>query len=583
MTASIARILEARGAFLPRLSPDGATLFYLSDVTGTQQLWRVPAAGGTPARLSFDCDRVGDFRVSPDGRRIAYGADVNGNERWQIWVVDAMGSDARKLTERPDRMHHVSGWSSDGQSVIVRSNARDPRFFDVVTLDAGTRATPPRMLFEWDGTLNDAVPLPDGRFAVVTNRDRSDHNDVFLVDSSRPRRLTDDVDARYAAPRQAADGLLLVSNRDRDFSGVSRLGPDGGYARVVAVDHDVEAFDATDGRWAYAVNRDGGSEIHVVNGADRIVSGVPFGALGSGLDLVPDGSCAFALTRFDAPSEVFVASAAGARVAVPATLGGLSAGDLPVAEPVSWTAFDGRRIPGTLLRPQGTSGARATVVQVHGGPEGQARPLWNPTTIALIAAGFNVLQPNVRGSTGYGLAYRSLDDVRLRLDSVRDLDAAAAWLGSEGIAPPDRIAVMGGSYGGFMTLAALAFFPARWRAGVCTVGIANFVTFLERTDAWRRPLREAEYGSLERDREFLEDLSPINHLDAIAAPLMVIHGANDPRVPVHEAEQIVAALRGRERPVEYLRYEDEGHGIVKFKNRVDLIPRIVAFLQRHLK
>jgi len=189
----------------------------------------------------------------------------------------------------------------------------------------------------------------------------------------------------------------------------------------------------------------------------------------------------------------------------------------------------------------------------------------------------------VRGSTGYGLAYRSLDDVRLRLDSVRDLDAAAAWLGSEGIAPPDRIAVMGGSYGGFMTLAALAFFPARWAAGVCTVGIANFVTFLERTDAWRRPLREAEYGSLERDREFLEDLSPINHLDAIAAPLMVIHGANDPRVPVHEAEQIVAALRGRERPVEYLRYEDEGHGIVKFKNRVDLIPRIVAFLQRHLK
>jgi dipeptidyl aminopeptidase/acylaminoacyl peptidase len=221
---------------------------------------------------------------------------------------------------------------------------------------------------------------------------------------------------------------------------------------------------------------------------------------------------------------------------------------------------------------------------VHGGPEGQARPLWNPITVSLVSRGFNVLQPNVRGSSGYGHAYKSLDDVRLRMDSVRDLDAGAAWLAESGTAPADRIAVIGGSYGGFMTLAAIAFFPERrWAAAVDIVGIGSWRTFLERTDTWRRPLREAEYGTLEKDAEFLESISPFSRIDAIRAPLMVIHGANDPRVPVYEAEQMVSALRSRGRDVEYLRYEDEGHGLAKAKNRADAWPKVVAFFERYLR
>ena len=186
------------------------------------------------------------------------------------------------------------------------------------------------------------------------------------------------------------------------------------------------------------------------------------------------------------------------------------------------------------------AGPRPTVIEVHGGPEGQARPLWNPRNVALVANGFNVLQPNVRGSTGYGKAYEALDDVRLRMDSVKDLDAAAAWLAEAGIALRDKIGVMGQSYGGYMVLAALAFFPDRnWAAAVDVYGIANFITFFEHTDAWRRPLRAVEYGDPVKDRDFLISISPITKLDAIKAPLMVIHGANDPRVPIVETEQIV--------------------------------------------
>jgi dipeptidyl aminopeptidase/acylaminoacyl peptidase len=265
-------------------------------------------------------------------------------------------------------------------------------------------------------------------------------------------------------------------------------------------------------------------------------------------------------------------------------MAGLSPQSLPEDEIVSWKSFDGRTIPGFLLRPRGASkGPRPTVVQVHGGPEGQARPLWNPLTVALVAAGFNVLQPNVRGSSGYGRAYMSLDDMRLRMDSVKDLDAAAAWLAASRVAPADRIGVIGGSYGGFMTLAAITFCAERkWAAAVDIVGIASFTTFFARTAPWRRPLRAAEYGDPEKDADFLESISPLNFIDRIEAPLMVIHGANDPRVPVHEAEQIVATLRARGRDVEYLLYEDEGHGLAKAKNRADAWPKVVTFFEKHM-
>ena len=201
----------------------------------------------------------------------------------------------------------------------------------------------------------------------------------------------------------------------------------------------------------------------------------------------------------------------------------------------------------------------------------------------LASQGYAVFVPNVRGSTGYGYEYQSLDDVRLRMDSVKDLQYAVRWLCESGIADAKRIAIFGGSYGGFMVLAAVTTYPDLWAAGVDIVGIANFVTFLENTGPWRRKQRESEYGSLEQDRAFLEEISPIRSVDNITAPLFVVHGANDPRVPIGEAEQVVAALKKRNVPVEYLRFEDEGHGIVKRANRLVVYPAIARFLDEHVK
>ncbi|MEJ7848659.1 MAG: S9 family peptidase [Pyrinomonadaceae bacterium] len=223
------------------------------------------------------------------------------------------------------------------------------------------------------------------------------------------------------------------------------------------------------------------------------------------------------------------------------------------------------------------------IVSVHGGPEGQSRPGFNPLFQYHLSRGYAVLDPNVRGSTGYGKAYSHLDDVEKREDSVKDLAAAHQWLVKNGGADPKRIAVMGGSYGGYMTMAAITLYPDLWAAAVNTVGIVNWETFLQNTSGYRRRQREVEYGMLDKNIDFLRAISPIKKIDKIKTPLFVIHGKNDPRVPYTEAEQVVKALKDRNAVVEYKLYDDEGHGISKLKNRLDLYPLVADFLDKYMK
>jgi dipeptidyl aminopeptidase/acylaminoacyl peptidase len=272
-------------------------------------------------------------------------------------------------------------------------------------------------------------------------------------------------------------------------------------------------------------------------------------------------------------------------------------------ELIRFRTFDGRLIPAWYYRPHGSAqaapdqrkprkGGRAPVtilkivpviVSVHGGPEGQSRPGFSALFQYYLSRGYAILDPNVRGSTGYGKTYTHLDDVAQREDSVKDLAAAHQWLITGGGADPKRVAVMGGSYGGYMTMAAVTLYPDLWAAAVNTVGIVNWETFLQNTSSYRRRQREVEYGRLDRDIEFLRRISPIKKIDQIKTPLFVIHGKNDPRVPYTEAEQVVKALKDRGAVVEYKLYDDEGHGISKLKNRLDLYPLVAGFLDKYIK
>jgi dipeptidyl aminopeptidase/acylaminoacyl peptidase len=243
-----------------------------------------------------------------------------------------------------------------------------------------------------------------------------------------------------------------------------------------------------------------------------------------------------------------------------------------------------RHIPAWLyMRETDTDKPLPVVFVIHGGPEGQAIPQFSGLIQALVNNGYAAFVPNVRGSTGYGKAYSHLDDVRLRMDSVKDLAYGAAWVKQQAYLDGDRIAIYGRSYGGFMVLSALVTYPEIWVAGAEFVGISNFVTFLENTSGYRRAHREAEYGSLANDRDFLETISPINHIDNIRVPLFVQHGANDPRVPLSETQQLVERLQQRDIPVELLVFEDEGHGIAKLGNQVIAFTHMIDFLNRHVK
>lgn len=585
-----ARFLNVRNAYAPSPSPDGSAAAFLYDVTGVPQAWLVSSGDAWPRQLTFFGERVSLAEFAPAGGRLAFAMDLGGSEEHKLYSLALSDGTVTPLADDDGVIHNWGRWSPDGRAAAFSSNARDRRFFDIYTQTPGGARD---RVLEQDGTNSVADWGGGGRYLVVSRANSNLDNDLYLLDleSREVRHLTPhDGEAVFAAAALQDDGsILLISNRDREFMGLARLDTrDLTLEYIAEAGWDVEDLAATrDGRvLAYAVNEDGYSHVYLRrDGRNVELRGVPSG-VAAGLRFSEDGSTLmftlYGPTR-NGDAWAVDTESGEARQLTFAGRAGIAEEALVEPELVRFRSFDGLEIPAFLYLPRDSAKPLPVVLHVHGGPEAQARPVFNPTIQFLVHRGIAVLQTNVRGSTGYGKTYTHLDDVRKRMDSVADLQAAAEWLVASGTASKYRIAVMGGSYGGFMTLAALTSYPDTWAAGVDTVGIANFVTFLENTGPWRRKLREVEYGSLEADREFLEEISPINHVDRIKAPLLVIHGANDPRVPVGEAEQIVEKLRARGQPVEYLRYEDEGHGIVKLRNRISSSERIAAFLEKQLR
>lgn len=583
------RFLNVRTATNPTLSPDGTRVAFLYDITGVPQVWSMPLSGGWPEQLTFFTERVQTVTYAPAGNRLLFGMDAGGDERQALFELAADGSLCEPLASEPGVIHTRGVWNPNGAEIAYASNARDARFFDVYIRPLDGSA---RVILQHDGTNSVTGWSPDGRALLVERANSNLDNDLFLLDiaTAAMTLLTPhDGEALFQSAHFAGnDELLLVSNRGRDFLTPARINVrTQALAWLADEPWDTEELVASaDGRAiAYAVNEDGyGRLVLTVDGAVVPVAGLPRGVL-AGLELAQDGqTLVFSLDSATEGVSIWaVAMATGDAHQVTGTsLAGIAAGSLAAPELVHYQTFDGLAIPAFLFRPDGVTGPLPTIVHVHGGPESQARPRFHPTIQFLAHRGFAVLVPNVRGSTGYGKGYTHLDDVRRRMDAVADLAAAVAWLKESGTARPNAIAVVGGSYGGFMVLAALTTYPELWAAGVNSFGIANFVTLLENTGPWRRKLREAEYGNLEHDRDFLVSISPIQHVEQIVAPLLVLHGANDPRVPIGESEQIVASLRERGRVVEYVRFEDEGHGFVKLPNRLAAAEATAAFLERYL-
>jgi dipeptidyl aminopeptidase/acylaminoacyl peptidase len=564
VSAGIEPYLRIRSAHSPRWLDGGARIAFIGDQTGTPQAYAMSADGGWPDLLTHTSERAAS--ILTDGATLVFTRDVGGNERGRLWAA----SPERPLADA-DTIHSLGAFSPAGGTLAFTHTTRNDVDFDLAIVDVATGDR--REVAELAGWN---VVLDWGPRGILVARAHSnvDH-DLLLVDpaSGAQTVLTAHEGAEQWLPACfAEDGAVLAaSDRGAEHARLVRLAADGSVTVLTPDDADVEAIAVAPGRLAYLRNVAGASELTV----DGAVVTLPEGVAGS-LAFSPDGTrLAFDLTMPDAPFDVYVLDAQGARPVSRADLGGVARADLLRPSWRSVRSFDGLEVPYLLYGPTDVP----SLCWVHGGPESQSRPALNAVIQFLAARGIAVAVPNVRGSTGYGKTYAALDDVALRPHSVADLAALGRALGAERGVP---VGVMGGSYGGYMTLAAITEHPSLWSAAVDIVGIANLVTFLERTGAYRRALREAEYGSLEHHRDLLVALSPIHKVDRITTPLLVIHGANDPRVPISEAEQVVEAIRGRGGDVTYLRYEDEGHGLVRLANRIDAYPQVAAFLERHL-
>ncbi|GCE16932.1 S9 family peptidase [Dictyobacter kobayashii] len=603
---SFERYLNVRTAFGPHFSPDGKKLSFLTNITGVAEVWSVPlnlqaATPLWPDQLTFRGERVSSAVYAPHADVLLVSGDIGGNERAQLFLLEADGSRLTALTSNLEVMHIFGDWSPDGQYITYSSNERDARYFDVYEMEVATGER--RLLLQHDGTNYVHGYSPDGSQIQVSRWLSNTRSQILLVEraTGAVRALTPEPDADvrgvvYQAAAWSADGqgLYLLSNCDRQFHSLAYLDLSTLDLHYLGEDRwDVELLEVTkDGtRLAMSVNEDGYSTLtlfDIAQGWEQrqplLTPTLPRGVVYE-LTWSEDGSrLALSYTTADDALDVWVwdLEAGAITRATQSSRGGIPQSSFVNPSLVHYPTFDGREIPAFLYLPAEQQQQLPVIINVHGGPEGQSRPVFDPVTQYFVSQGYAVLVPNVRGSTGYGYEYQSLDDVRLRMDSVADLQHAALWLSQSSIADSKRIIVMGGSYGGFMVLSAITTYPDLWAAAVDIVGIANFVTFLENTGPWRRKLRESEYGSLENDREFLEQISPIRSVDKITAPLFVVHGANDPRVPVGEAEQIVSALRQRQVPVEYLRFEDEGHGLIKRSNRLIAYPAIARFLEQQL-
>jgi dipeptidyl aminopeptidase/acylaminoacyl peptidase len=659
---TIEKYLNIRSAGSPNFSPDGKRLAYLTNITGTSQVWMVDLPMGEPRQLTDYDDNVSFVRWLPDGKGLIFGKAIGGNENTQFFWIAADGTGVRELTNNPGVRHNFGDLSADGTKIYYASNKRNRSFFDIYSMTLADARE--ELIYQQDGN-NDFVAVDASGSKFVISRDGIDlslDNNLYLVEAATKKEtlLTPHTGAaQYGGVHFLPDGksLVLSANDKREFLSLAniRLRNGANSGNWSDANREMRIVDPT--TWdvsgievltygsnvAYTVNRDGFNELYlrgIETGGKPLTTffatksiQVPLPGRGivGGLNFSKDGTkLAFSFSSSKNNPDIWVYELASKRMlqVTQSDRAGLAQDSFVEPQLIKFKSFDGREIPAWYYKPTDAvlsyraalkkqkdsgfsggplsnpgrrtvemrevekiqavnnpdkkSGGLPVIVSVHGGPEGQERPGFNPLYQYYLSRGYAVLAPNVRGSTGYGKTYTHLDDVRKREDSVKDLSYAAQWLIASGGADPKRLAVMGGSYGGYMTLAAITLYPSTWAAAVSTVGIANWESFLKNTSGYRRRQREVEYGMLDKDIDFLRSISPLAKADRIQTPLFVIQGKNDPRVPYTESEQIVRAIQGRAGVVEYMLYDDEGHGISKLKNRLDLYPRVANFLDQYM-
>lgn len=603
------RYTQYRSASLASWHPTQREMLISTRFGDTSQVHRVSQPLGTRHQITFFAERVGGASYQPtDGSYFVFSKDIGGNEFSQTFRYDLDTGDVTLLTDGTSRNSRGT-WSTAGDRLVYTSTRRNGQDADLYVIDPLNPVNPAsnRLLAETEG--GGWFPTdwsPDDRHIAVIEYISITETHLWLFDAATGdrTRLTDpltnlqsDETVAYMAATFSADGkgLYVICDRNSEFLHLSYL--DLATQQFTSLTDDIPwnietielSHDGT--RLAFVANENGMSRLHLMDTAtakELPLPELPIGLI-AGLEWHHNNrDLGFTFVSAQSTADVYSLDVTTGEVQrwTASETGGLNTSTFSEPELISWSSFDELTITGFLYRPPAAfTGKRPVVINIHGGPEGQFRPVFlGRNNYYLNELGVALIFPNVRGSSGYGKTFLKLDNGYLREDSVKDIGALLDWIATQPDLDSDRILVTGGSYGGYMSLAVAVHYCDRIRAAIDIVGISNFVTFLENTEAYRRDLRRVEYGD-ERDpamREFLLRISPLNNADKIQKPMFVIHGANDPRVPLSEAEQIVETLQAGNVPVWYLVAKDEGHGFSKKPNIDYQFYTTILFIQEFL-
>ena len=585
-------------------SPDGKEVVLTTDLAGRHNLWKVSASGGWPLQLTQSDDRQFGGAWSPDGKWIVYQQDSGGNELWDLFAVSSEGGEAVNLTSTPDIREQGALWSHDGKTIAFGYKPKDSPVYDIALLDWQSRKVHKLTNEESKNHSWGAVAWALDDKTIVANRSEisgESESNVYVIDVSS--RKAENLTAHqgkllFAASSLSPDGrtLLITSNQK---SGANNAGLLDIATKKITWVTDTK-WDAASGNFSpdgksftYLTNEDGRTDIYLVDTATMQVSKIDFPVglnyfSGNPTPFSNDGNRLLvgheSSTR---PSDIWIYDLAAhrPRQLTYSAIASIEAIPMPSAQIVHYRTFDGKIISALLwmafnLKRDGTN---AAVVLPHGGPTGQMVDYWNPEVAALVSRGYLCIAPNVRGSTGYGIQFQKANYQDLGGGDLQDEVYAARFLVATGYVNPKKIGIAGGSYGGFMTLMAVGKTPDVWAAGVEEYGIINWFTMLQHEDALLQEYEKSLLGDPEKDRKIYEADSPITYIHAVKAPLLVLQGDNDPRVPKEEAQQVVDVLKKDGKTVDVHYYSNEGHGFEKRENRIDAIRRMVAWFDKHLR
>jgi dipeptidyl aminopeptidase/acylaminoacyl peptidase len=584
------------------LSPDGRKILVSSDKTGVINAFAVPVDGGPPVQLTDS--KVSAIRVIgwfPRDERFLYTSDQGGDELTHLYVQSPDGQ-VRDLTPGAKLKAELVGWSPDGRSIFFRSNERDPSLFDVyeMTLDGYER----KLLFNNPGGFLPLGVSPDRRYVALAKSQRTSDADVHLHDrtTGKTALLTPDeppgaqVENAFQAFSPDGASLYYTTDQGAEFKRLMRYDMATGKREVVLrPDWDVvdARFSRSGRHLSVRVNEDATEKLTVFEAAGMGPLPLPRvpGLFVTDAEISADGRwMAYYAASGSTPPNLYVRDLkTGQDRQLTRSLGpDIGPADLVEGQVVRFKSYDGLEIPGILYKPQQASAANRVpaLVKVHGGPGGQAEIAYSAMVQYLVNHGYAVFDINNRGSSGYGKTFYTLDDRKHGDADLDDCVASKKMLAATGWIDPDRIGILGGSYGGYMVLAALAFRPREFAAGVDIYGISNWKRTMESIPAWWGAERDAliqEIGDPEKDAEALLKKSPLFHADRIEKPLLVLQGEKDPRVLKQESDSIVEAVKKKGVPVEYLVFENEGHGFRRKESQKRAWEAVLTFLDKHLR